>query len=406
MHFCDQHKVKNVALNVNFKDAINYFKFRRILRKSVDEKIIKITLFLNKIMEVTDAQQINQILQNYHETLMGGHSGLERMKNTIKKFYNWPNMTKDIKNYIGNCPKCEKIKINKHTRMPMQISSTAERPFQKIYIDLVGPITPMSSEGNNYIFSCNCELSKYAIASPMRDCSALTTAKAFIHETILKFVFPEEIVTGNGTNFISQTMVEVSKILKIKKTLTTPYHPQSNQVERYHRSLSTYLKAFIKDDPMYWDAYLDYATFSYNITENTTTGFSPFEIVFGHSIKLPISITGDRPTYNYENYVQELKNKLKNTHQLAQENILARKQNNKLKYDKLPIKSIHLKKNDLAKNKKNHKFDDSYDGPFRVEKILSPVTAIIKRKKKSYKIHVNRLKLATADYGDTPPLLN
>lgn len=253
-------------------------------------------------------------------------------------------------------------------------------------------------------------ITKYAIAIPIRDCSALTTAKAFVHNIILKFGFPEEIVTDNGTNFISQTMNEVTKLFRIKKTLTTPYHPQSNQVERYHRSLGNYLKAFVKEEPIFWDEYLDYATFSYNITQNTTTGYSPFEIVYGYSIKVPISITGERPTYNYEHYVQELRFKLKNIHNTAQQNILIRKKNNKINYDNKSIKTIDLKKNDLVlvlKNKKDHKFDVSYEGPFRVEKMISPVTALIRKKKKSYKIHVNRLKLAIAEHGvNISPLLN
>lgn len=409
IEFCNSNQFINIAINLHFTNAPNYFKFKQVIQRKFSVTKIKITIFLNKIIEITNTDDIQEILQLYHKTLLGGHTGLERMKNTIRKFYYWPSMTHDIKTFIKNCSICETTKIQKHTKMPIEISSTASRPFQKIFLDLVGPISPLGSEGNNYIFTCNCDLTKYAIATPIKDCSALTTAKALIHSVILKYGFPDEIVTDNGTNFISDTLKEVTKILKIKKTLTSPYHPQSNQIERYHRTLSTYLKIFVKNDPIYWDIYLDFATFSYNISQNSTTGFSPFELLFGYEIKLPSSITQNPiPNYNYENYAQEIRKKLQHAHIMAKEKILQRKKSNKMTHDK-NVNQLDLKRNDLVlvlKHKKNHKFDIPYEGPYRVEAITSPVTIKIRKGKKSYRIHVNRVKLATANYGpDTPPLL-
>jgi len=68
-----------------------------------------------------------------------------------------------------------------------------------------------------------------------------------------------------------------------------------------------------------------------------------------------------------------------------------------------------LKENDLVlikKAVKDGKFDQPYEGPYRVENILSPVTVLIKEGRKSIKIHKDLLKLAEADYGEkTPPSL-
>lgn len=125
-------------------------------------------------------------------------------------------MTNDIKNFVKNCEICEKSKVHKHTRPPLQISSTATAPFEKVYMDLVGPISPMGSKGNFYVFTCNCDLTKYAIAVPMKDCSALTTAKAFVHGVILKYGFPKEIVSDNGSNFVTELLKEVTKLLRVK----------------------------------------------------------------------------------------------------------------------------------------------------------------------------------------------
>lgn len=321
-------------------------------------------------------------------------------------------MTKDIKNYIKNCDVCEKSKINRHTKNPMIITDTASEPFQKVYMDLVGPINPVSFDGNTYIFTCNCSLTKFAIAVPIQDASAITTAKAFVHNVILKYGAVEEIVSDNGTNFISDTLREVNKILKIKKVFTTPYHPQSNQVERFHKTLANYLKAFIQHEQDKWSEYLDFAVFAYNNSHNSATGFSPFQLVFGRNAKLPSEILNKKfPVYNYDNYAHELRSKLKECHDLAKENILKMKMNNKKHYDKhRDEKVLDLKINDLVlvlKPKKIFKFENPYEGPYRVEELISPVAIKIRKGNKTIRVHTDRVKKATANYGNkTPPKIH
>lgn len=355
---------------------------------------------------------IDKILHMYHNTLFGAHNGTERMRQNIKFFYHWPNMDHDIKKYVKNCPICEKAKVTKHTKSPMMITTVATQPFQKIYVDIVGPINPTSDQGNTYILTCNCSLTKYVIAVPMPDFTAYTTARNLVHEVFLKYGLPEIIVTDNGTNFISDTMKQVNKLFKIKKVFTTPYHPQSNQIERFHRTLGTYMKALVQKEQHLWCEYLDFATFAYNSSHNITTGFSPFELVFGRRVRLPTEITKQTiSTYNYTNYAQELRSKLKYYHNLAREHSLKAKEGNKRYYDKnRDINTLKLNKNDLVivlNPTKKGKFDLPYDGPYRVVKELGPVTVLLRRNNKDVKLHKDRLKLAEADYGKyTPPLID
>lgn len=409
VNFCENRKLENIAINIDFNNFMKYHEFKYLMQSVSKNKSIKITFYLSKVIEITDVSDINKILETYHKSLLGGHTGLERMKNTIRRYYNWHGITKDIREYIRKCATCEKTKISTHTKMPLQISTTATKPFEKIFMDIVGPINPISSENYRYIFTANCDLSKYAIAVPLEDCTAIETARALIHGLILRFGIPKIIVSDNGSNFIAETMKEVTKILKIKKLLTTPYHPQSNQVERFHRSLSTYLKAYVQNEDADWAKYLDFAIFTYNNTYNSTTGFAPNELVFGNAFEIPCEITARKiPIYNYDNYAHELRHKLKAMHDLARENIIKRKVENKNYYDgKAKTTGLNLKPNDLVlilKNKKEFKFEQPYDGPYRVEKILSPVTVLIRKGRKSIKIHMDRVKLAKADYGPkTPP---
>lgn len=240
------------------------------------------------------------------------------------------------------------------------------------------------------------------------DASALTVAKALIKHVILRFGPPKYLVSDNGSCFTAETFSQITRLLRIKKIFSTPYHPQSNIVERYHKSMNTFIRTFIEKEYTQWHEYTDYACYAHNTCHNTATGFSPFELLYGFVPNIPSEIfKGDIPTYNYDNYASEVRNKLKMYHQLAKENIEKRKIDNKKEYDKKRNKStLRLKINDLVlilNPKKEAKFAPPYLGPFRVVQICSPVTIKVKIGNKIKTIHTDRVKKAIANYGNNVP---
>lgn len=403
-----KNNFENIAINIDFKTAESYFNFKRLFKQIFKCSTIRTTIYLNKIIEITLIDDINEILTTYHKSLLGGHVGYDRMKNNIQRFYHWPTMTTDIKKYVTECEICEKTKINKHTKCPMQITSTGDKIFDHVYIDFVGPIDPPSSDGHKYIFTATCDLTKYVVAVPTYDITALTTAQVFVENIILRFNIPRELTSDNGSNFTAELFKQTAKLLKIKRINTTAYHPQANMVERYHRTLNSYLRAFTQKNPDTWHSLLPFAIFSYNNTVNSTTGFSPNELTFGHMIELPTKIMKNKPPiYNYENYRDELRNTLFETQKLAKEHILNRKRTNKKQYDK-NSNELTLETNDLVlirAEKKKGKYGLPYLGPYRVEKCINETTVKIRRGNRSENIHKDRLIKATAHYDNPPPEL-
>lgn len=179
-------------------------------------------------------------------------------------------------------------------------------------------------------------------------------------------------------------------------------------MERYHRTMGQYFRAYTQREPGKWHEYLPYAIFTYNITVNSTTGFSPHQLVFGYEVELPTGIINGRLTYNYESYKHELQLQLRNLHEMAKRLIMERKHSNKTYYDR-HTKTLILKRNDLVlikKEVKKHKYDNPYDGPYRVEKVISPAIIRIRKRNKSVVVHNDKLKLVQADHGsDIPPVL-
>ncbi len=100
-------------------------------------------------------------------------------------------------------------------------------PFRRIAMDIVGPL-PRSFDGNKYILV----ICDYATRFP----EAIDASR--IAEELVKFFskfgIPEEILTEQGSNFTSQLLAEIYKMLHIHPIRTTPYHPQTDGlVERF-----------------------------------------------------------------------------------------------------------------------------------------------------------------------------
>lgn len=251
--------IPNIAINTDLM-AKYLFNFKFLLNQTFAQIKTSISLHVNQIIELTDPLEINELLKMHHHLRLGGHAGIDRMLATMKKNYTWPNMTQDIKNYVANCNICERAKVTRYTRTPMMITSTAETPFEHMYIDYVGPISPPSQEGYKNIFVATCELTKFSIAIPTFDQTSLTTAEVYIKHVILQYGFPAVVTSDRGTDFMSELFKQVNKMLKIKQISTTPYNPKANIVERRNRSTSEYLRCYTELRPDTWAELLPYCT--------------------------------------------------------------------------------------------------------------------------------------------------
>lgn len=106
--------------------------------------------------------------------------------------------------------------------------------------------------------------------------------------------------------------MNVCKLLRINKIQTTVYHPESNgALERSHRTFAKYLQHYINTDQTDRDEWISYVIFTYNTTPHTATGYTPFELVYGHKADLPsVLAKNPKPSYTYDDYAQKLKERL------------------------------------------------------------------------------------------------
>lgn len=123
-------------------------------------------LIVRNVIEVTDPDAKTQILHDHHFAKTGGHFGRDKMTKTIRAQYFWPGMNKDIVDLTNNCDSCKKSKHGRLQRQALTITTTSQKPFDKLNLDLFGPL-PISDNGNKYVLTIQDDLSKFCLAFPI-----------------------------------------------------------------------------------------------------------------------------------------------------------------------------------------------------------------------------------------------
>ena len=356
----------------------------------------------NQAKWLENKEDIQTVLKEFHNSPLGGHQGYEKTLDKIKRQYMWQGLYKDVRKFINECEECQRSKAGNPTKMPMQISDTPSKPFEKVYLDIVGPL-PETASGNKYILTFEDDLTKFMECVPLQNMEATTVAKAFVERIICRLSIPEKLITDQGTNFQSQLFRECCKLLKIKKIATTAYHPQSNgSLERSHRPLADYLRIFSQKNENAWDEFLATAMFARNSAIHASTKYTPMELLYGFNPEIPNSIKHSTPLYNYDNYAGILKYKLQESYQAARANLVQSKLVARDVYNRSIRENIY-KVGDyvrLRNEAKKGKLDWNWSKPYEVIGINSDVNVTIKIGNKKVRIHNNRLKPVQSSISD------
>ena len=156
-------------------------------------------------------------------------------------------------------------------------------------MDILGPL-PKTARGHRYILVVCDYATRYPEAMALKRFTAPAVAEQLM-ELFSRHEVPKEILTDQGTNFTSQLLQELYKMLGVKPVQTTPYHPQMDElVERFNQTLKQMLRKMIDEEGRDWDKLVPYILFAYREVPQSSTGFSPFEMVYGRDVRGPLDI--------------------------------------------------------------------------------------------------------------------
>ena len=240
----------------------------------------------------------DQVLKSVHDGPLGGHLGITRTEERVRKRFHWPGIRKTVTKHIQLCNVCnhKNSPINRNTAPLGHIS--VSQPFTFWALDYMGPL-PETSRGNKHILVVVDHFTKWCEAFATPDQKASTVAPLLVSRIFSRFGPPAVLHSDQGRNFESTLLHEICNFMGITKTRTTSYHPQCDgQTERQNRTIQAMLSAFASNRRDDWDLWLDSVTFAYNTSKHDALGISPYEVVFGQSPRLPIELKLGMPLKN------------------------------------------------------------------------------------------------------------
>ena len=271
-----------------------------------------------------------QVLRLAHESILAGHLGAHKTAERILQNFFWSGIHADAVRFCRSCDACQRsLQKGKVSKVPLGSTPLIDEPFHRVAVDIVGPIVPMTSRGNRYILTLMDYATRYPEAVPLKNIDTVSVAEA-LFSIFSRVGFPREMLTDRGTQFMSDVMKEVSRLMSIRHLTTTPYHPACNGlVEKFNGTMKQMLKKMCEERPTDWDRYLDALLFAYREAPQASTGFAPFELLYGRDVRGPLMIVrelwtneGAEPeTKTTYQYVMDLREKLEDTCQLVQEQL-------------------------------------------------------------------------------------
>ena len=207
--------------------------------------------------------------------------------------------------------------------MPLPVLS---EPFKCIAMDIIGPL-PRSRSGKRYVLVICDYATRYPEAIPLHSTDASYIAEE-LTGVFARVRIPSEILTDQGSNFTSQLLTELYRMLHIHPIKTTPYHPQTNGlVERFNQTLKSMLRKAATKEGHDWDKMIPFLLFAYREVPQSSTGFSPFELLYGKSVRGPLHVLREswevntRTKESVVSYVLSIRDKLDTMYSLVADNL-------------------------------------------------------------------------------------
>ncbi|XP_063813536.1 uncharacterized protein LOC135053191, partial [Pseudophryne corroboree] len=280
-----------------------------------------------KVQLVVPRSFREQLMSVAHEIPLAGHLGRDRTLRRLTQNFFWPGVSDDVRTYCKSCDVCQRLG-RPSARAPLRSLPIVGEPFQRVAVDIVSPLPVPSRSGKRYILTVVDYATRYPEAVALSAITAEKVADALLG-IFSRVGFPSEILTDQGTQFMSDLVQCLWAKCGVRQLRTAPYHPQTNGLcERFNGTLKQMLRAFVTSEGGDWERYLPHLLFAYREVPQESTGFSPFELLYGRRVRGPLDLFREawegeliHQDESVVEYVLKLRDRLENLMGLAQANL-------------------------------------------------------------------------------------
>ena len=213
------------------------------------------------------------------EELHRDHPGMSRMKAVARSYMWWPGLDGDIERLARSCLACQSVKYTP----PLHPWVWPTRPWERVHLDFAGPF-----QGSMFLVAVDAH-SKWPEVEIMPTTTSAKTIEV-LRKMFAAYGLPEQIVTDNGPQFISDEFTLFTRQNGIKHFRSSPYHPATNGLaERFVQSMKTALKAGASDGgtlPQRLSSFL----LTYRSSPHATTGVCPCSLFLRRHVRTRLDL--------------------------------------------------------------------------------------------------------------------
>ncbi|KAM1521892.1 hypothetical protein ACFX10_012067 [Malus domestica] len=230
------------------------------------------------------------ILDEAHLSAYAMHPGSTKLYRTIRPFYYWLGMKRDVADYVSRCIICQQVKAER--QRPGGLMQNLPIPawkWEDITMDFVYGL-PRTRSRLDGIWVIVDRLTKTAHFLPVRQTYSMEKlSKLFIDNIVRLHGVPVSIVSDRDPRFTSRFWKAFNTVMGTQLLFSTAYHPQTDgQSERTIQTLEDMLRVSVLQWKGSWDNYLPLVEFAYNNSYHSSIGVAPYEALYGRVCRTPL----------------------------------------------------------------------------------------------------------------------
>ena len=346
----------------------------------------------DRIIVPNDIGLRTRLLSEAHDASTAGHSGVAATRDRLSTRVHWAGMASDVHDYVVSCDSCQRNKVEqRRTAGLLRPPPVPDEPGYAINIDFVFGL-PKTNRGHTGYLSITCRLSNWLQPALCSDgITAEGAAQLVFDHWVRTFGLPARIVSDRDPRFTGRFWRELWRLLDTRLDMSTAGHPQTDgKAENRQRTANTMLRHYVDFEQSDWDMKLLRAAHAINHTKSVSTGFTPFEVMFRRSPRLPLDIALSPPDMGTPSpsSLPAINNFLDRHRYIwtkAKENALKAQSDQKSHADKhrrdvsyavgeevlLSTRDLRLAA-DSSDTQRAQKLTARFIGPFRINRIINP----------------------------------